>query len=79
MIEVTARERRAANSKTRPSVQSAELAVGGAVEFYRATSQKEHQGWRGPAEILKIEDDGTMHIKWQGDHSYAGAKAFVGH
>ena len=68
MIEVTAQERtkRATRSKTRPAAQSAELAVGDVVEFYRDPSQKEHQGWRGPAEILKVESDGTTFVKWQG-------------
>lgn len=68
MIEVTAQERmkRAASSKTRPSVAATGLEVGEIIEFYREPAQKEHQGWRGPAEILKLEKDGTVHVKWQG-------------
>ena len=36
------------------------------MEFYRTPGQKDHQGWRGPGELLKVDDDGTTHIKWQG-------------
>ena len=68
IIEVTALERmaRAKRGKTRPAAEAAGIEVGDTVEFYRNPVQKEHQGWRGPGEVLKIDLDGTYHIKWQG-------------
>ena len=68
MIEETAKHRiaLALKSKTRVTAQALELKVGDEVEFYRIPAQKDMQGWRGPAEVLKVEDDGVIHIKWQG-------------
>ena len=68
MVETTAAERarRAANSKTRTSAQAAGLQAGEMVEFHRSPGQKETVGWKGPAEVLKIDEDGNVHILLQG-------------
>jgi hypothetical protein len=68
MVEATALQRmtRAANTKTRQSVEAKQLVVGDQVEFYRKPGQKDTQGWRGPASVLKIGHDGNIDIKWQG-------------
>ena len=68
MIEHTARNRieLALKSKTRPATQSHQYRVGEEVEVYRQPAQKEMSGWRGPAEILKVEDDGAIRVTWQG-------------
>jgi len=60
------RMQEAANSKTRPCAQAKDLAPGQEIEFFRKPAQKDTQGWRGPAELCKLDDDGTCHIKWQG-------------
>eukprot|EP00975_Prorocentrum_lima_P066428 12909153-Prorocentrum_lima.AAC.1 len=36
------------------------------VEFYRAPSNKDQSGWRGPATTVHVETYGTIHLKWQG-------------
>ena len=68
MVEATAqnRIRRALNTKTRGAVQAQQYTPGDDVEFWRAPAQKEMQGWRGPGNIVHVEGDGTIHVKWQG-------------
>ena len=68
MVETTAKERaqRALRSRTRPAIQTTDWKVGDTVEFFRTPSHKEASGWRGPATIVLIEEDGTTHVKWQG-------------
>ena len=68
MIEATAKERMniAINTKTRKSAEATGLQAGDKVEFHRKSQNKDQSNWRGPAEILKIDRDGTTHIQWQG-------------
>ena len=68
MIEATARKRMeiAASSKPRQAVQGSGFNVGDEVEFHRKIQGKEVSGWRGPGEIMKLDSDGTVHVKWQG-------------
>jgi len=56
----------ASNSKTRQCAQAKELEPGMEIEFFRQPANKDTQGWRGPAELVKMDSDGTCHIKWQG-------------
>ena len=68
MVNVSAKERleRAMRTKTRKAVQHEQYERGDEVEFFRPQSQKEVPGWRGPATIMDVEADGTIHLKWQG-------------
>ena len=68
MVEASAitRMQTAANTKTRETAEAKNISVGDEVEFFRNPGQKDAQGWRGPAEVLKIGTDGTFDIKWQG-------------
>jgi len=68
MTEATAitRMQIASRSKTRAPVEAKELNPGDEVEFHRSSGSKDVQGWRGPAEVLKISRDGTVDIKFQG-------------
>ena len=64
MIEQTARTRiaLALRSKTRPSVQQYAYKKDEKVEFYRSPANKDMQGWRGPATIVNVKDDGMIFI-----------------
>ena len=67
MVEQTAIEhtQRALATKTRPTAQHKDLQPGDQVEFNRSQQQKETSGWRGPAELVNIDTDGTHHVKYQ--------------
>jgi len=60
------RMKEAATTKTRQCAQAKDLETGMEVEFFRQPANKDTQGWRGPAEMVKMDADGTCHIKWQG-------------
>eukprot|EP00975_Prorocentrum_lima_P016458 3488581-Prorocentrum_lima.AAC.1 len=63
MIEVIAQKRmgRALSSKTRAAVQLDDYHIGDIVELYRNPANKEVSGWRGPATIVHVDTDGTIH------------------
>ena len=69
MVEATARERayRADRSKSRPSGELNQYAVGDLVEFYRPPDTKDATGWKGPAMITDVSQikEGLITIKWQ--------------
>jgi hypothetical protein len=58
MVEATAqsRMRMAENSKTRMSGELLGLEPGDQVDLYRKPARKELSGWRGPAEIVSVND-----------------------
>jgi hypothetical protein len=68
MLQVTSKERaeRAARSKTRRAVQGEQYQVEDKVEIFRAPSNKDTSGWRGPCNITHVAEDGTVHVIWQG-------------
>ena len=68
MVETTAiaRAKQALTSKTRRSAHSEQYEVDDKVEVSRAPAAKDITGWRGDCDILKVEDDGTIIVKWQG-------------
>ena len=68
MVEATAKARmdRAANSKTRRPVEAEQYEIGDKVEVFRDPKGKELPGWRGDGEVLKMETDGAIIVKWMG-------------
>jgi len=68
MVERTAIERaqRAARSKTRRSTIDEKYEIGDDVEIFRQPSAKDVTGWRSGSRITHVEEDGTIHSKWQG-------------
>ena len=74
MVETTAKERmqRALRSRTRPAINTTDTEVGGTVELFIPTPHKGAGGWRGPATIAHIEEDGATHAKWRGGNLICG-------
>jgi len=60
------RIKEATKTKTRQCSQAKGLEPGMEIEFFRPPANKDTQGWRGPTESVKMDSDGTCHIKWQG-------------
>lgn len=56
MVSASAQRRvdRAMHDKTRPALESLELAVGDHVDFYRKPDTKDISGWRGPAKVTNL-------------------------
>jgi hypothetical protein len=70
MVEATAqsRMRMAENSKTRMSGELLGLEPEDQVDLYRKPARKDLSGWRGPAEIVSVNDipRGMISLKWGG-------------
>ena len=69
MVQATAEAimRRLMNSKTRPATELLELKPDDRVDYYRKPSVKD-EGWRGPADVVRIEDDGHVTVNHQSRH-----------
>ena len=61
------RLRIAANTKTRPAVQTLNLKPGDLVEFYRDPQSKDVTGWRGPGTVVSLDraDEGVVELRWR--------------
>ena len=70
MIEGTAQDRlkRASQSQARVSGEAPLLKPGDHVDIFRQPSQKDQSGWRGPAEIINVNniEDGLVEVRWGG-------------
>ena len=61
------RLRVAANTKTRPAVQTLDLKPGDLVEFYRDPQSKDVTELRGPGQVVTLDraDEGIIELRWQ--------------
>ena len=68
MIQITARERseRGQTSLTRPATIRHEYRPGDLVDLWRQPLSKGLYGWLGPATIVYIDPNGSVHVKYQG-------------
>ena len=67
-LQTVAEERLALANQTKPQqLETEKFAIDDLVDLYRQPSPKDAPGWRGPAQLLDLdEEQGICTVKWQG-------------